>query len=208
MRLWPVIGAPLGVVLLGLAGCASPVQLTLADTPVSTVPGTKPSSDALPLTFAPTVDLRPEYQRKGVGHVGGREVLADELLSWIDRALQSMHGHRFVASRETTAATWRVIPRLRQFYTASLAVSKNANVVLELEIQPPGAPGFTRVYRGRVNAMNWWNSSAEIEGTVVDSLGDCLEHIVCDLDSLVPPDSSRPTTGRDGPNAKTAGLKP
>ena len=208
MRRWPVIVAPLGAVLLGLAGCTSPVQLGLAETPIGTVGGTNPSSDALTVTFAPTVDLRPEYQRKGVGHVGGREVVAGELLGWIDRSLQSLHGHHFVARRETTAATWRIVPRLRQFYTASLAVSKNANVVLELEIQPPAAPPFTRVYRGRVNAMNWWNSSAEIEGAVVDSLGDCLAHIARDLDSLAPPDFTRPGTGRDGPSAKTAGLEP
>jgi len=173
---------------LCLAGCASSaVQLNLTETPVPAARPTKADADALQLAFAPTVDLRPAYQQPNVGRVGGREVVADKLTGWIDRSLHTLHGRHFVVCPDRSANAWHLTPRLRQFYTASVAVSKNANIVLELEFQPPDGPAFTRVYRGRVNAANWWNSSGEIEGAVVNALGDCLDRITRDLETLSPP---------------------
>ncbi|MBI3886138.1 MAG: hypothetical protein HY302_10460 [Opitutae bacterium] len=174
----------LGLALGALAGCASsPVQLALTAPPAA---ARRPlPARAISVVFAPTTDLRPEYQQSGVGHVGGRDVVAGQLLAWIDRSLQSLHGASFAVQSQNGAGAWHVTPLLRQFYTASVAVSKNANVVLELQIQPPTGPALTRVYRGRVNAVNWWNSAGEIEGTVVNALGDCLGRITRDLDALV-----------------------
>ncbi len=176
-----------GAALLALLGCSSsPVSLSLAETPiVPAVSGIVTTPHAVQIIMAPTIDVRPAYQRTGVGHIGGREVVARELLVWIDRSLQTLHGYHYTVRPDGDAQAWHVTPRLRQFYTASVAVSKNANVVLELEIQAPGNAALTRIYRGRVNAVNWWNSAREIEDSVVEALRDCLSRIGKDLDALV-----------------------
>jgi len=194
-----------GIAILWLAGCASsPVQLTLAETPAPAAKLPKATDNALQFNFAPTIDIRPAYQQPNVGRVGGREVVASKLTGWIDRSLQTLHGRRFVVCHDRSANAWLVTPRLRQFYTASVAVSKNANIVLELEIQPPTGPAFTRIYRGRVNAANWWNSAGEIEGSVVNALGDCLDRITRDLDTFLPPEPD-PVHGATNPDARQTG---
>ncbi len=43
--------------------------------------------------------------------------------------------------------------------------------------------------------MNWWNSASEIEGTVFNALGDCLERITRDLDTLEQADAIPKSAG-------------
>lgn len=177
-----------------LTACTSPVNLALGEAPRVRTQRSPTSAARQSLVFAPTVDLRPEYQRPGVGRIGGRDVASADLLGWIDRALGQLQGSHFSACETVEPGAWRVTPRLRHFYTAGLAVTKNANVVLELEIHPPTGNAVTRVYRGRVNAMNWWNSAGEIEASVINALGDCLERMARDLDTLTQSNSGNSTT--------------
>lgn len=180
----PRAKAGLAVLLLALAtGCTAPMQMSLVDPATPSV--RKPAATRVPVAFAPFVDQRPEFQRASSGSVGGREVRAREVESWINRSLQNLSGQHFQPGPAGDPATWHITPRLRQFYASSLAVSKNANIVIELEIRPPTGEPIKRLYRGRITSVNWWNASGEIETAVTDAFRDCLKRLAADIDTLV-----------------------
>lgn len=174
--------ALIGAGLLLLAGCSSPVSLSL-DPPSPSRP--PPAAAPVQFAFEPVADTRPTSSRDNAGHVGGRPIVAAGLLAWIDQSLQALHGRAFtIRSAKDELKAWQVRPRLHQFYAASLDVSKNAQVVIELEFRSPAGETFTRVYRGRVNAVNWWNSAGEIDAALHAAAEDCFRRIASDLDLI------------------------
>jgi len=185
-------GAKAGLVLLLIAlatGCTTaPMQMALAEPAVARV--RKPAATRVPVVFAPFVDQRPEFQRASSGSVGGREVRAKDVASWINRSLQNLSGRQFQPGQAGDPAAWHIIPRLRQFYASDLRVSKSANIVIELEIRPPAGEPLTRIYRGRITSVNWWNASGEVESAVTDAFQDCLKRLAADLDQLIVPGAS------------------
>lgn len=165
------------------AGCTSPVQLAL-DAPAG--PAKTPVSDRTVFALKPLVDLRPASSRDTAGHVGGRTLQAAGAPAWVENSLLALAGRGFVVVPAGSAppSGWRVQARLHQFYAASLDISKNAQVVIELEFRRPDTAGFSRVYRGRVNAMNWWNSAGEIDGAMRAAAEDCFKRIAADLERI------------------------
>jgi uncharacterized lipoprotein YajG len=182
--------AALAALLLSLViGCSAPVQMSLRDSAPAPVVK-KADATRQPVVFAPLVDQRPDFQRESAGSVGGREITAKEAAHWIDRSLQKLSGRHFKPGRPDDPAAWQITPRLRQLYAASVRVSKSANIVIELEIRPPGGEPVTRIIRGRITAVNWWNSADEIEAAVGDALKDCLQRMSADIDQVIVPGSA------------------
>lgn len=180
-----LVSVALGMLLTLLAGCFSPVHLEMAQPASASARQPALSAKSVAVALAPTVDERPAFQKETLGRVGGREILGADLTVWVDRSLATLHGKHFSLTRENDERRlWRITPRLRQFYASSLAVSKNANVVLELLIEPANQPALTRIYRGRITSVNWWNSASEMEVATHSALADCLKLIEADLDAL------------------------
>jgi hypothetical protein len=178
-------GFAFGVAAAWLAGCAtSPVELTLAE-PVPAATKSGKTASRMVVGFSPIEDLRPEFSRHSVGIVAGREVKGSDVLHWVDHSLAALTGEEFAVSGAANPGGWNVKPSLRQLYTAGLSVSKSANIVIELEIQPPSGPPSSHVYRGRITAMNWWGSADEIKQSVADALADCLHQMAADLDRMI-----------------------
>lgn len=175
-------------ILVAAAGCTSPMQMSLNEPARTPAPARKKTAadTRVAVVFTPLTDQRPEFQRDTAGNVGGRDVKAQNLAAWVDQSLQQLNGQRFQPGHAGDPGAWQVSPRLRQLYASHLRVSKNANVVIELLITPPhgGAP-ITRVYRGRITSVNWWNSTGEIESSVTDALGNCLKGMAADLDAIL-----------------------
>lgn len=182
----PVERTALAALLLAVAaGCTAPMQMALSEPAVA--PVRKVAASRVPVAFAPLVDQRPDFQRESAGSVGGRQVLAKDPVAWIDRSLQKLGGQRFAPGRAHDPAAWQITPVLRQLYASSLRVSKNANIVIELKIRPPAGESLSRIYRGRITSVNWWNASGEIEAAVTDALEDCLKRMAADIDQLMFP---------------------
>lgn len=181
----PVAKIGLAVLLLALlAGCTTaPMQMAFSEPAAASVK--KPAAVRVPVVFAPFVDQRPDFQRESAGNVGGRAVEAKAVASWVNRSLQNLSGQHFQPGQTDDPAAWHITPRLRQFYASSLSVSKNANIVIELEIRPPTGEPVTRIYRGRITSVNWWNASGEVETAVTDAFRDCLKRLAADIDQLV-----------------------
>ena len=196
----PLAKAGLVLLLLALAGCTAPMQMALAEP--AAAPVRKAAAARVPVAFAPFVDQRPDFQRESAGNVGGRAVVAKNVATWVNRSLQNLGGRHFQPGRADDPAAWQITPRLRQFYASSLRVSKNANIVIELEIRPPTGEPLTRIYRGRVTSVNWWGTSDEVEAAVTDAFRDCLKRVATDIDQLVLDSSA----GRRTQETSRAGL--
>ncbi len=171
---------------LFLGACTSPMNLALMEPPD---PGSRSVSRAggkvVSIGFLSIEDLRPEFSKQSIGLVQGRAVKGPDVLPWIGRALGGLGGTRFSATPAAGPGGWTVKPALRQFYAGSLTVSKTVNVVLELEIRPPTGGTVTRVYRGSITAVDWWNTSGEIEQSFHEAFSGCLRQMAADLDLLV-----------------------
>lgn len=181
----------LATLVLLAGGCSSPINLQLAEQLPAPARATIPDR-FVSIGVLPVEDARPEFSRDNAGTVMGRDVAGTDFTSWIFRHVSQLQGQRFRATGTPATTGWLIRPKLRQFYASSLAVSKNANVVIELSIQSPTGEEFSRMYRGGLTAVNWWNSSAEIEGALGSALRSCLARMTTDLDTLIGND--RPET--------------
>jgi hypothetical protein len=174
LPVWYVLGALL------LAACHVPVRNNLV------LPAAAPFPDAgarldRRIGWLPLIDARPDDAR-AVGQIGLDTYAAASVDLWVADALHGLSKASFKAvSAEQPTAEFCIRPKLVRLYLQDVDITKSAHIVLDLEFFPPGKPSFTKLYRGRHTAMNWWGTNGEMSRALNLALKNCLQQISADL---------------------------
>lgn len=172
--------------LLLTAGCIAPARLDLAYTAPPPVRAIAPS--ALRVCLRPVTDGRDPGDESGV--FAGRLILAPNAVRWCQTALNSLVSP---ATRIVDTSTAQepgeivAVPRLRKLHIESVAVSKTATVVLEVDYYRAGRPPVQKYYRGKDVALNWASSGVECEAAFNHAIGQCMSALRHDLEAGVDP---------------------
>jgi hypothetical protein len=120
-----------------------------------------------------------------VGQIGLDTYAAARVDLWVAEALHKLTKEPFnVAPAELPSTELCIQPKLVRLYIQDVDVTKSAHVVLNLEFFPPGRPSFTKLYRGRHTAMNWWGTNSEMSRALNLALQNCLQQIAADLSAV------------------------
>ncbi len=173
-----------------LSGCVtSPVHLTLT-------PQVKPdarkshAAQSTQIFLQPIEDRRPTAMRQHLGSIAGRTVTCSYAADWIAYELGQLNSQHFLITTQSGTAGngangWRMKATILQMFMASVDVSKNSNIVLEIELQAPDGTISKQNYRGRSSRGNWASGSGEIEGSIREAMQSAMNQIKADIESTL-----------------------
>jgi hypothetical protein len=170
-----------------LAGCVSPVPMTLSESfsnpephPLRFSKGTK-SCDFIVALIA---DMRTEPAL--LGTVTGRPVRAPEdVQAWLRNVLSGLES-RGVSPHFDTNPTHEATPlvadmTLRLAWVSEIHTSKTATTLLHMKLSRGEKVIAQRDYRGSDTVMNWSAGDGELQRMVDRAFGTALDQIAVDL---------------------------
>lgn len=98
-------------------------------------------------------------------------------MPWLADGLKSLSSHAVDG-----AAVRHVRVTVLKAYVYGLATLKSAHVVVRAEVSAAnGEPGWTQIYRGVDNSLNWSNGEAEVQLAFHQALDDLKGQIAADF---------------------------
>jgi|GEM_PF-2523403 len=163
---------------LALAGCNSTARLDLSPPASKSEPVRREAkTGAVIVEFATTKDCR--LDPEALGSVAGRRFDGDNAGPWIDAGLKTLDSAYYTVRTDPRhpPATITAHPTLLKLYVDSVAITKTAVVVIQLDFDLPGNRTATRFYRGQYAGMNWGSGAGEMTSALHLALDDCLKKI-------------------------------
>ena len=192
----PVVSLAGGCVPLAaalLAGCVSPVPLTLSES--FSDPATRPVDAPHPPRRAPNappcvaiVDRLADVRTDPglLGNVAGRPVRAPENVdSWLTNVMSGLGSRGIAVSFDSNPAhaadPLMTSVTLKLAWVSDLHTSKNATTLLHVRVKRGDNVVTERDYRGADTAINWSSGDGELQRMVDRSFGRALDQIAVDL---------------------------
>jgi hypothetical protein len=108
----------------------------------------------------PAIELADVRSYKGLGWIGGHELLYPELESWIDSALKT--------AAQTDTATTPLDVEISRAYIETHPSGHSFQLVLRVREHGHGERAW-RVYRGNKSAVTWWGNDGEFGQYIEDA---------------------------------------
>jgi hypothetical protein len=118
--------------------------------------------------------------------VAGRSFSTGGVAAWVDEALGGLSAPAWFAARGEapgSPAALTLRPRILKAYVDSLAVTKTAVVVLEVDLAGPSGPAETRRYRGQHASMNWASGEDEVRNGLHAAMADAAQKLSAEVDA-------------------------